>query len=223
MLSTIKEIFDRNTYEELDKKEWIDITNCLINEVDVDKYSILKYKQDFDNSLIIENVINHTASHSHSVIYVNPKHILQLQKGAKRIEINSLYPQCISNLWKSNLISTSDFEDKLFYLFSMMIDNRGELKNYQIKYWINLFYYMKKKSVNDVLQKLIWEVYYQIFNLAEPIYVDVDVMYFRNEDWVQYHNEIVEKLLVLSNNINISQWNVVAKGERVIDEFPFTK
>ena len=222
MLSTIKDIFNRNTYDELDKKEWIDITNCLINEIDVDKYSILKYKQDFDNSLIIENVINHKASHSHSVIYINPIYKLQSQKGAKRVEINSLYPQCISNLWKSNLISTSDFEDKLFYLLSIILDNYKELKNQQVKHWINLFYYMKKKSINDVLQKLIWEVYYKIFNIIEPIFVDVDVLYFRNEDWVKYHNEIVEKLILLSDKINITQWNVVAVDEREILEFPST-
>ena len=221
MLSTIQNIFDRNKYEEIDKKEWIDLTNYLINEVDVDKYTILQYKQNFDNSLIIGNVINHKGSHSHSVIYINPKYKLKTQKGAKKVEMNVLYPQCISNLWKSNLLSTSDFEDKLFYLFSIMIDNRKNLKTPYIKQWINLFYYMKKKSVNDVLQKLIWEVYYQIFEIVEPIFVDVDVLYFRNEDWVKYHNEIVDKLLVLSNNISISQWNVVAKDDRKIEEYPF--
>jgi len=81
---------------------------------------------------------------------------------------------------------------------------------------------MKKKSINDVLQKLIWEVYYKIFNIIEPIFVDVDVLYFRNEDWVKYHNEIVEKLILLSDKINITQWNVVAVDEREILEFPST-
>jgi len=223
MLSTIQEIFNKNKYDEVDKKEWINITNCLINQINVDKYTILKYKEDFDNSLIIGNVINHKGSHSHSVIYINPNYKLQLQKGAKRIEMNSLYPQCISNLWKSNLLSTSDFEDKLYYILSIMMDKRKELKPlcYNYKHWLNLFYYMKKKSINDVLQKLIWEVYYQIFEIVEPIFVDVDVIYFRNEDWVKYHNEIVDKLLILTNNISISQWNVIAKDERKIEEYPF--
>jgi len=223
MLSTIQNIFDNNIYDEVDKKEWITITNCLINQIDVDKYTILKYKQDFDNSLTIGNVINHKGSHSHSVIYINPKYKLQAQKGAKRVEINLLYPQCISNLWKSNLISTSDFEDKLYYILSLMVDNIKELKPtcHNYKHWINLFHHMKKKSVNDVLQKLIWEVYYQIFEIVEPIFVDVDVLYFRNEDWVKHHQEIVDKLLILSNKINITQWNVIAKSERVIEEYPF--
>lgn len=220
MLSTIKEIFNRNKYDIIDKKEWIDITNCLINEIDIDKYSILKYRQNFDNSLIIENVINHKESHSHSVVYINPKFKLQLQKNSKKIKINLLYPQCISNLWKSNLISTSNFEDKLYYIFSIMIDQRKELKQIEIKQWLNLLYYMKKKSINDVLQKLIWEVYYQIFNIIEPIYVDIDILYFRYEDWIKFHNEIVEKIIILSNKINISQWDVIAKDERKIIEHP---
>ena len=223
MLLTIQKIFDENKYEEVDKKEWIDITNCLINQIEVDKYTILQYKQNFDNSFINENVINHKGSHSHSVIYTNPKYQLQGQKGAKKVEMNLLYPQCISNLWKSNLIPSSDFEDKLYYILSLMVDNIKDLKPlcHNYKHWMNLFYYMKKKSINDVLQKLIWEVYYQVFQIVEPIFVDVDVLYFRNEDWVKHHNEIVDKLIILSDKISISQWNVIAKDDRVIEEYPF--
>jgi hypothetical protein len=220
MLSTIKDIFNNNL-NILDKKEWIEITNCLIKQINIEKYSILKYKQDFDNSLIIENVINHKASHSHSVIYINPKYKLKKIKDTQKVYIDFLYPHCIINLWKSNLISTSDFEDKLFYITSFIIDNINELNKENIKNWINLLYYMKKKSVNDVLQKLIWEVYYKIFNIVEPIFVDVDVLYFNKDDWKTHKNNIMDKLTILSDKIEITKWNIIPIDERNIVEFPF--
>lgn len=218
MLHEINRIFNSNNYNLLDKNNWVTITNSLI-KIDIDKYSILKYKQDFDNIKIIENVINHNVSHSHSVIYINPKYRLKKIRNAVKINTDFLYPYCISNLWKSNLISTSDFEDKLFFIMSFLLDNIKNINNENIIDWIDMIFYIKKKSVNDILQKLIWEIYNKIFNITKPIFVDVDISYFIKDDWIKYENELINNFNYLSNNIIISECDIIALDERQIEEF----
>ena len=139
-------------------------------------------------------------------------------KKAKKIYLITQYPKCISDLWKSNLISTSDFEDKLYYILSFILDNHNMIKSNEIKGWLHLFYNMKKKSINDVLQKLIWEIYSQVFDIVKPIYVDKDILYFTNSDWDTHSNEIINKLNLMSIGLRIKQFNIVAQDERNILE-----
>jgi len=219
MISEIKNIFDRSNSEVLDKNEWVKITNLLLREIEFNNYTILQYRQNFHNIKIVENVIKHNKSHSHSVIYINSKYKLQKINDAIRLNIDFLYPQCISNIWKSNLISTSDFEDKLFYILSYILDHIKEFKNDIIINWIDLIYYIKKKSVNDILQKLIWEIYYQMFEIIEPIYVDVDVIYFNKKDWKKHKDELIEKILILSDKIVIDIVDIIPQDEKKIIEY----
>lgn len=218
MLSTIKDIFERNNEDILDKNRWVTVTNHLINEIEYDRYCILKYKEEYNNQEIVENVIRHNGLHSHSVIYINPKYKLQKIVSNKLI-IESLYPKCISSVWKSSLLTTSHFEDKLFYIMSFILDNITELEyNENIVNWVEMIYYMKKKSVNDIIQKLIWEIYYQVFDIVEPLFVDVSVIYFNSKDWEKNKEYILGKFHILSDKIKISNVSIIARDERQIIE-----
>ena len=212
-IESITNIFNRYVYPEMDKKEWIDITNFLMNEIDIDKYNIIQYKNSFDNNEVVENVINHKETHSHPFVYLNPSYKEKKIK-VKLIELNGLYPYCISNIWKSDFIPTSEFEDKLFYILSLLIDNYKDVKTINIKRWINLFYYMKKKSVKDLIHKLTWEVFNQVINITIPVYIDIDVLLFTINDWANNHDEITNKLKILSNDIRLSQEVVFINGEK---------
>lgn len=218
MLSSIVEIFERKKCDLVDKAEWIEITNLLINNIQIDKYLILKYKEAFDNRIVIENVINHKESHSHSVVYINPKYTEKKLRNIQRITLLNQNAKCISDLWKSNLITTSYFEDKLYYIMSIILDNIDILHSPEISEWLDLVFYMKKKSVNDILQKFTWEVFSQVYTLSKPIYVDNDTYYYTSDTWVSKQKKLSKKLLLLSTGLGVESSNIIPLGEKDLVE-----
>lgn len=210
-INYIISLFDNYNYP-LNKYQWVEITNKLLSNLDISNYDIIKYKQSFNNNKIIENVINHSQSHSHFMFYTNP-YITNIKlHDVIKLKINKLHPSAISLVWKSGLITTSDFEDKLYYIMSKLIEYNIDSDVFEC--WLEFIYHIKKKSVNDIIQKLIWNVYDKIFNIKEPIYVEDEILLYLVNDWESNKDKILDELYILSDDIKEENVEALIKGEK---------